>query len=212
MAKYIDESEPAPGWQWVRIPTQYLGEQFDDAGNGETVVDWVVIPDRLRFTRGKRTGDGFEAVLSGQIRLHSDGRIEWREVTFHGVVHAGVVRALSLEGVGVDELARHAKHENFAIVTNPEGLVGFSETKYDEVEHGSADDRAARKALRGRGRPPVPYDDLERAAAAYREAPDKPVQYVARQLGLSDRTAARRIEKARERGLLPPTTPGKVTR
>jgi hypothetical protein len=65
----------------------------------------------------------------------------------------------------------------------------------------------ARKARRG----PVPRSELEQVAKVYREhLADVPTQMVKELLGYkSTRTAARRVQQARDAGLLPPTTPGK---
>jgi hypothetical protein len=58
----------------------------------------------------------------------------------------------------------------------------------------------------------VTPSELEQVAGIYREhIADRPVQHVAALMGYgSDRTAARRVEQAREAGLLPPTSPGKA--
>lgn len=52
--------------------------------------------------------------------------------------------------------------------------------------------------------------ELEGVAQIYRDAVDgRPTEAVQIQMGYSRRTAARRVAQARERGFLPPTTPGK---
>ena len=63
-----------------------------------------------------------------------------------------------------------------------------------------------------RGRPPTDPELIEEAAEVYRAAEHHPLQAVADAQGVSRPTASRRVAKARQRGLLPPTTPGKVTR
>lgn len=63
-----------------------------------------------------------------------------------------------------------------------------------------------------RGRPPTDPEDIEEAAKIYQAATEKPLQAVVDGQGVSRPTASRRIAKARERGLLPATTKGKVTR
>jgi len=67
----------------------------------------------------------------------------------------------------------------------------------------------ARAGTRGH----VSRAELEQVADVYRDfAEEAPVQAVAARLGYSsERTAARRVQQARKAGLLPPTTPGKVT-
>jgi hypothetical protein len=52
--------------------------------------------------------------------------------------------------------------------------------------------------------------ELEEVASVYREHLDaSPTRAVSLLLGYSERTAARRVQRAREAGLLPKTTPGK---
>jgi hypothetical protein len=66
--------------------------------------------------------------------------------------------------------------------------------------------RARRSTPRRPGRPAVPPDRLHKAADLYRRHADggRPLQVVADVLGVSERTAARYIEKCRSDGLLPP--------
>ena len=60
------------------------------------------------------------------------------------------------------------------------------------------------------GRPRVSPELLEKVAEVYREhSDDRPTHAVQRVFGGSYRTAARNVERARDAGLLPPTTPGK---
>jgi hypothetical protein len=67
------------------------------------------------------------------------------------------------------------------------------------------DTRKARVALHGRG-----DDELEEVARIYRENIDgAPIEVLQSLLGLSERTAKRRVSEARERGFLPPTTRGR---
>jgi hypothetical protein len=64
----------------------------------------------------------------------------------------------------------------------------------------------ARSARRGG----ITRTELEDVAKVYREHVDaSPTQVVKLLLGYSERTAARRVQQAREAGLLPKTTPGK---
>jgi hypothetical protein len=56
----------------------------------------------------------------------------------------------------------------------------------------------------------ITREDLEEVARVYREHVDEsPTQAVGIILGLTERTAARRVQQARAAGLLPKTTPGK---
>ena len=59
---------------------------------------------------------------------------------------------------------------------------------------------------------PLPIEVLEKVAELYRAALDRgvpPNAFVAQQLGISNSTATKRIVRARQQGLLGPTTPGK---
>lgn len=72
--------------------------------------------------------------------------------------------------------------------------------------------RAARKDLEHNrsGRPPISTAELEDVARIYRaHIEGAPTDAVAKILGLAPRTAARRVQRAREAGLLPPTKEGK---
>ena len=66
--------------------------------------------------------------------------------------------------------------------------------------------RQARKATRRTVTP----EKLEKVAQIYREhIADRPVQAVMRTFDLTERTAARYVERCRKEGLLPPTEPGR---
>lgn len=83
------------------------------------------------------------------------------------------------------------------------------------VPGSDADHLAIQKAAheaQDRRRQRVTTAELQAVAATYREyAQQAPLSVIAAQFGYSPRTAARRVQQARERGFLPPTTPGKVT-
>jgi hypothetical protein len=77
-------------------------------------------------------------------------------------------------------------------------------------------DRAgvAKAAARRRSRTRITKDELKEVAEAYKAAvlagSAQPTQDVADKLGFAHGTAAKRVMRAREEGLLPPTTKGKV--
>jgi transposase len=65
-----------------------------------------------------------------------------------------------------------------------------------------------RQARSGRSR--ISQEQLSKVAEVYREhLSNRPTEAVSRAFGVSHRTAARHVQQARERGLLPPTVPGK---
>lgn len=83
---------------------------------------------------------------------------------------------------------------------------------------GAIDAERERKVLRelqrarSKSRRTVTDEVLRVAAETYRaNASSRPVEAVGRAFATSHRTAARYVALARERGYLPPTTPGKVT-
>lgn len=60
------------------------------------------------------------------------------------------------------------------------------------------------------GRARVSQERLSKVAEVYREhVNDRPTEAVSRAFGVSHRTAARYVQRARDLGLLPPTVPGK---
>jgi hypothetical protein len=89
----------------------------------------------------------------------------------------------------------------------PDTVLLFRPADEAEARRLERDLHEARKAQRGT----VTRAELEEVARIYREYVDSsPTQAVAALGGYdSQRTAARRVQQAREAGLLPKTTPGK---
>ena len=111
------------------------------------------------------------------------------------------IRPTDLKAVHVDSLVEQA----VALCTlhpEPDGALSVSAPT-------PADRRNAQRARRvrpGRGRPPVPPQRLQQVADLYRRHTDggRPVQVICEVLGISERTAARYVDKCRSNGLLPP--------
>lgn len=92
--------------------------------------------------------------------------------------------------------------------------TGWGEALADLAED---DDRWSEHAehmnapLKRGGHPALPANELARVAAIYRDAlarNDNPTQAVAKSFHLSQSGAAKRVRRARDKGLLPETTPG----
>ena len=112
---------------------------------------------------------------------------------------------LALDAMTLSVFARLALKSTYDAETNVTTMVPIMDER--EFWRAVNDVDAAVKAPR-RG---VTRAELEQVANVYRHNVDaKPVQQVAAIMGYgSERTAARRVQQARDAGLLPPTTPGK---
>jgi hypothetical protein len=90
----------------------------------------------------------------------------------------------------------------------PPDAPKHEDARYKDLVADSRNAQRARRGMRqpGPGRPRVPTERLQRVADLYRRHTDggRPVQVVAEVLGVSERTAARYINKCRSDGLLPP--------
>ncbi|MDP9343008.1 MAG: hypothetical protein M3Q23_13160 [Actinomycetota bacterium] len=99
-----------------------------------------------------------------------------------------------------------------AALANPSldpAQVGHAREAHREAVQVARFFEAARK--RKRGRPPLDRSELEETVDRYREAygnTSRPTKAVADELHLAHSTVAKRIQKARELGLLPPTRRG----
>lgn len=209
--------ERIEGWKWVRIAWHHLGLTADpDGANVEAYGDELYVPDRLRVTR--RLGDGVQE--TADLRIEEGGRFGMTrhliESDGDGLIPLGWVRDL-----GFEHHARLAIMKEASVSSGhepPEGeppedrpgnasasfFWGMSgERKYLPLSGSDPRARTARNALRSQvGRPPVDDDELRAAARVYVRADRAPIKAVQAELGLTYRTAARRIEKARERGIL----------
>jgi hypothetical protein len=88
----------------------------------------------------------------------------------------------------------------------PGVIHGSKPTPADRENAQRATRRARRNTPRRPGRPKVPSDRLHKTADLYRRHADggRPLQIIADVLEVSDRTAARYVDKCRSDGLLPP--------
>lgn len=191
--KMKDTVERAPHWSWVELgPDQYGDAQL--------------VPSRIRWTRSKPESPMVAAVFE----IHEQ-RLVCVSITLEGS-SGSPVSMDAVRGLGLDTIAREA----FASMAIRERI------DFEEVDGGidfvtkreALSAIEARRAMNApksrRGRPPADRSEIEHVARIYRECIDgKPVQAICVVLGLTERTAGRRLKQAEDLGLLPPTTPGK---
>jgi hypothetical protein len=155
------------------------------------------------------SGGAPDALVRFEIR---DGRPECTEITVKASPSGRGIRSADMGLFNIDNLVTNVFAElGRRLRPNPaapwEHIADYPVT--DERERWSikGDVATARTATR-RGRPSA--EELERVAEIYREhVGGAPTQAVAALLGVSWRTAARRVQQARDAGLLPATTQGK---
>lgn len=139
--------------------------------------------------------DGIPETVDFRIVAKEDGR---------PVRSADLREWSALEGIALNAFHRFAWKRKVDPVTGQ--TVGGTQPEDDRDHwaiHGDLEN--ARAQRRG---PSVA--ELEDVARTYREAIDgRPTEAVQVMFGYSRRTAARRVQQAREAGLLPSTTPGK---
>lgn len=227
-----DEVKPGPGWSWVAVGVE-LHDGLDS--QGEVSGAEVVVPDRLRVVRSR---DG-RPVMRVDVRVLPKAGGGWFHgvtgVEFFGddehLVDTSTLRSLGLDRDVLDfvrssmRVPTPAKVEGSGLRADVEA---WERRTYEPVDPSNVGVRAATDNARPAG-PAVPRQErrrvidaqVEEAARLYRQAlheheegdvsgKAKPVEYVRTVTGWSQRTAARRIEQARERGLLPATTKGKA--
>jgi hypothetical protein len=167
----------------------------------EQLIGWVELGD-LDVPEGIRmTSEGLKGAPDLTIEFAvREGRPE--VVGFHLVAKptGRGIRTADLHGfTSLDRLAFNAFIQN---TRRPGGVWFFDEAEYH---------RARRDIQDAQARPGSPSEaELEAVAHAYLAAgQDKPTEAVQNELGYSRRTAERRIQQARERGLLPPAKRGR---
>jgi hypothetical protein len=227
----MDEVKPGPGWSWISVGVEvYEGGDPDDPGGAV-----VVVPDRLRVIRSQ----GGRSVMRVDVKVTAkDGGGWFHGVTGLEVfgdddhlVDTATLRSLGLDR-DVDAFVRSQMRVRTPAAVEGAGfqaeVEAWERATFEPVDPSNVGVRAAAGNARPAG-PAVPRQErrkvidaeVEEAARLYREvlhkheAGDlpgkaKPVEYVRTVTGWSQRTAARRIEQARERGLLPATTKGRA--
>jgi hypothetical protein len=182
-----------------------VSRQFGVKDNDVRIGDFVMPRRASAFVDGANGEPDLEVhfeVRDGRpqcVDVHATAKPDGRSL------RTSDLHVLALDTMTLSVFARLALKSTY----DPETNVTTMEPITDEREFWRAvnDVDAAVKAPR-RG---VTRAELEQVANVYRDNVDaKPVQQVATILGYgSERTAARRVQQARDAGLLPPTTPGK---
>lgn len=175
------------------------------AGEVERVGD-VVFPKRVTYTL--HGGDEPEITTHFEVR---NGRPELVELTVRAKPKGRGLRASDMQLL-LDSLVS-AAFAKVALIPRVDGdgePLGMTPPRDDrETWQAKGAVNAARPRAQ-RERRPIPLSVLEEVARIYREnAEGKPTDSVATILGLSPRTAARRVKQAEEAGLLPATVKGK---
>lgn len=178
-------------------PTEVAWSDGDD--DWTVVVEWGEIDGRV-----EAVGMHLRQAAPPQRPVTA---VTWRRVKVGQVVARARRQRYEEMGGGLVEAYRAAEAGD---EINQHLLEEFAPGTIDEIER-----EASRPHVRGRGRPPE-YDDAHFAKIAriYSEAVEaglKPLQAVITTQHVSKPTASRWVARARELGMLSPTTPGKVS-
>jgi hypothetical protein len=173
----------------------------------------VLVPQAVTLYTGDVEDKGAPNVTARfEVR---DGRPECVQLTVTAMPGGRGIRLRDLEVFTLDATVEAAfarfgirPDDPPATLERPDASRELTAAEVAQLEQLRRTTRGEVKAAR-RGRPRTPVDQLARAAEVYREHIDgQPTKAVALVLGLSHRTAARRVQQARAAGLLPPTTRG----
>lgn len=167
----------------------------------------LVVPRKARWEfRGENEHP--DAMAKFEVR---DGQTECVEIVLKAKPDGRGIRATDVAALAkVDDLTSAVVAQFAAKVVKPgEAIVPADPRQQTDVRHKAS--KAVDRSRTSRRGPAGPtHAELERAAEIYRQHLDgAPVQQVRSLLGLSESTARRRIQQARNAGLLPPTTPGR---
>jgi len=138
-----------------------------------------------------------------------DGVPQCRELTLSSSEGGREIRQLDLRAVHVDELVAEIYGMlAMRVVSEGDGVITVAEHGDDA---GQADAvRTIREARKGRHARKITPEFLAEVARVYRENIDgNPTQAVERAFDVSKRMASLYVSRAREAGLLPPTTRGR---
>lgn len=134
-----------------------------------------------------------DATLMFEVR---DGRPECISVTVEAKRDGRGIRAADLAMISIDTLVTN--------VFKQLSTLGVHDPEQQRR------DRQSIEQVRPTRRGTVTRAELEEVARVYRKnVTSSPTRAVALACGYTDRTAARRVQQARDAGLLPKTTPGK---
>lgn len=189
-------------WQGVRRMT-WPGRTVLQSGVPTMLFRGALVPTEVRRDL---TGDNGapDASIRFQIR---DGRPECTEVVIRAKPDGREVRTSDLAAIHLESLA-------ISVFT----YVGLRPENDDPGTFGPPDSDSETWAItnavhqaRTSRRGTVTTEDLEEIAELYRHhsGSGAPVKAIAALRGLSERTAARRVQQAREAGILGPAQPGR---
>lgn len=195
----------APDWEWVAFAG---GEPIEEVRSEHGGWEWIespkiMVPSRVTYRLSGGDGPTIEATFAmcdgvpGVVDLHVSS------------ARPGVPLRADDVPITLHNLTRHV-FEQFVYRETSSGTTPetFFQVDYEKLPASESRRVVGNKRV---GRPPVPREELERVADAYRRNVDaKPLQYLQRHYSYSSRTAARRVQQARDAGLLPPTTRGKA--
>jgi hypothetical protein len=179
-----------------------VGSKFGGRHGGLTRIGDVTVP---RVAVYAHDGDVGEPDLEVTFEIR-DGRPECVDFHVRAKPDGRGIRTADLQMVtNLDAIAVNV----YAAVAPVPGGSAFNWMWRQDEEHTKRVQRAAYEARKAR-RGTVTRAALEEVARVYREnLKASPTEAVSLLLGYSKRTAARRVQQAREAGLLPQTTPGK---
>ena len=194
------------------VGRQDLTTGWADASSSSALVEVtgsLLVPDRIEVAFLGSTKDGQPALhMTLEVR---DGLPQCRELSVSSYPGGRPVTSHDLGAVRLDEWV-DAMFALYAFEIGPNG-VG------ERLGGGPAGDEQTRRLLsefqrqrRKTQRNAITPELLERVVAIYKEnAKDRPIWHIANQEFVNERRARSWVAIARERGLLPATTRGKVT-
>lgn len=142
--------------------------------------------------------------LSMEIEVRQ-GIPVWTKVCVHSRPDGPEVREKDLSQIRLNDWLEQIVAQTSMKITGVPGQWGAGWSKPVDDTSALADMQRVRS-----GRSRMSQERLSKVAEIYREhLSDRPTEAVSRAFGVSHRTAARHVQQARERGLLPPTVPGK---
>jgi hypothetical protein len=189
----------AVGWQRARTGFPSFETGTPDADTHVEIAEGVWVP--RDFTSSFLTDDRRLWVdLAGTINRHGSPIVASLHIAAHEDSDRGVDRD-QLRAIPVAELLRRAVLEH--------SWIRHGETWRTHVGGDGLPVAAERVRRQGRR---ITRQHLERVAEVYRthQGPD-PTREVATRLNLAYSTAAKHVTRARDAGLLPPTSAGKAT-
>ncbi|GAA4697993.1 hypothetical protein [Nocardioides nanhaiensis] len=158
--------------------------------SSEELVDGVLVPKRLRVTMTGELGEP-NAALHFEVR---NGRPECVDFTVTAKPDGRAIRTSDLKTLFIDGIAETA-FLDFATPPGGGALGGADEAETRRLR------KSIERAIHAPGRGPS-RAELEEVARIYSEHPNAPTSAVEKLMRYSRRTASRRVQQAREAGLI----------